>query len=228
MRYLGGKERIAATIADFILSQKGSRTIYVEPFIGGGSVYSRLAPRFETAYGSDAHACVVAMWQAVQGGWEPPSTVSHDLYCELRESNDVSALRGVVGFGCSFGGKWFGGYARCSRGTNYALAAKKSIARKAPGMVGTISCRDYRDYRPSTRSLVYCDPPYADTTVGYTGVDAFDSDEFWSTMRAWRDAGALVFVSEDKAPDDWTSVLNIERRRALSDNDRRVVEGLFV
>jgi DNA adenine methylase len=224
VRYLGGKERIATTISEFLLSQKGDRTIYVEPFIGGGSVYSRVSKHFTRSYGSDTHTDLILMWQALQGGWVPPTSLDSNEYRFLKDS-EPSALRAFAGFGCSFGGKWFGGYAR-SGDRNYALNAHNSVMKKSAGMTGTISCRDYRDYRPSARSLVYCDPPYADTT-GYTGVDAFDSDEFWSTMRAWRDAGALVFVSEDKAPDDWTSVLNIERRRDLSDNDRRVVEGLF-
>ena len=35
-----------------------------------------------------------------------------------------------VGFGCSFAGKWFGGYARSNDKRNYAKMAKNSLNKK--------------------------------------------------------------------------------------------------
>ena len=49
-------------------------------------------------------------------------------------------------------------------------------------------------------SLVYCDPPYAGTTQGYSST-SFDSIMFWNTMRHWAREGNTVLVSEYVAPD---------------------------
>lgn len=86
---------------------------------------------------------------------------------------------------------------------------------------------DYRLILPHTGDVVYCDPPYADTT-GYR--DAFDSKAFWETMDSWHELGADVFVSEYQAPPHWECVYAVERARPLKSrltNSVRVTEKLF-
>ena len=57
------------------------------------------------------------MWQGLQSGWTPPDVITKEEYKYIREHKDENpALTGFVGFGCSFGGKWFGGLARNKRG----------------------------------------------------------------------------------------------------------------
>ena len=115
MRYLGGKSRIAKPILEVILANATERTgVYWEPFIGGGGMASKAAKHFNRCIYSDQDEDLMLMWEALATGWEPPEQVSEEEYKALRHA-EPSALRGFVGYGCSFGGKWFGGYARSKK-----------------------------------------------------------------------------------------------------------------
>lgn len=199
MQYMGGKERQAKHVVQVIKGHMIGHTDYLEPFIGGGSIFSRVAPLFPgRAVGADSHPDLVLMWDALMCGWEPPAGITRQQYAELR-NEEPSALRGFVGFGCSFGGKWFGGYASNKRGDDFCGAARRGVLRKSVGMrLGHVVRADYREFAPGPGTLVYCDPPYADTTR-YSG-DCFDSAEFWRVMREWSANGASVLVSEYSAP----------------------------
>lgn len=212
MQYVGGKFRLAKHVERLILQARGSQTAYVEPFLGGAATFSRLAPHFATARGFDVVEDLILMWEAVRDGWVPPSEVSEDEYRALRNA-DPSALRGFVGFGCSFGGKWFGGYGRKriaggKPATEPTLApgAARSVMRQAAGIRhAEFGVADYRDVLIAGSDVVYCDPPYAGTT-GYTGTPPFSTDEFWHTAARWASLGATVLVSEHSAPSPWVRV----------------------
>lgn len=208
MQYMGGKSKIAKELSAVILANAKSRKYYLEPFIGGGSVFPHLAPHFEWSVAGDAHEDLVLMWNAlIFDGWVPPDTITEEQYAELKES-DPSALRAFVGFGSSFGGKFFRGYARGDGGRNYASNAKGSLNRKVKPLTGASIGRfrnwSYADWNPVAGTVVYCDPPYADTTKYATG--GFDHTSFWLRAEEWADAGCEVFVSEYTAPDHWTAV----------------------
>src|SRR5687767_5153810 len=229
VHYLGGKARVAKSIAAVVLGASEGRGTYVEPFLGGASVFALTAPHFARAVGADAMPDLIYLWQAVAAGWEPPSTVTEQEYAALRDATP-SAIRGFVGFGCSYGGKWFGGYARNSRGDDYAGAARRGLLRKAKAMRGArLVCGDYRDaeFDPQD-AVVYLDPPYADTTP-YDGTEAFDSAALWRTAEQWANGGAVVFVSEYGAPPGWEAVWEAtpQRSLALDDKTQRVTERLW-
>ena len=226
--YLGGKARQAKHLAPFILACNPE--VYVEPFLGGASVAVQVVPYVPLAYLSDAHPDLILMWQAAASGWVPPTEVSEERWCELRAS-PPSPERAHAGFGCSFGGKFFGGYARSSRGEPYALEASRSIVRKASALRGaSIERQDYRDSirHAGPGAVFYLDPPYAGTT-GYSTV-AFDHGEFWRWAQEVSDLGATVLVSEFTAP-DWADVV-YERWRAASvrrtaTGEKQVMERLY-
>ena len=210
MRYLGGKSRIAKPIAEVIRRERGSvRGLYVEPFLGAGSVAMQVAPEFRYAVLTDTSPDLVKLWRAVQRGWVPPTSLSEDEYRRLRDA-PPSALRGFAAFPCSFGGKFFGGYARDPRGgRSFAETASRSMVRRGEVLRDALIMRaDYRDVVTSvdlTDVVLYADPPYAGTTA-YGGVEPFDSTAFWRVMRRCVAEGAVVLVSEYQAPDDWVPV----------------------
>jgi DNA adenine methylase len=213
MRYLGGKYRLAKQLSETMLRyRQPCHDAFVEPFMGGGAISSAMAPHFPYVLLSDIHPDLVMMWQAVQQGWIPPDDVDETLYQSLRYA-EPSALRGFVGFGCSFAGKWFGGFGRrAPAGDRYwaaetttAPAAVRSIMRQAPRIAhANIRLRDYRSVEFTRTTIIYADPPYAGTT-GYSQ-GAFDHAEFWATAERWVAGGATVFVSEQRAPQGWVSV----------------------
>ncbi len=229
MQYLGGKSRISKTIAGVMLAERDpeQHTTYLEPFVGGGAVFSQMAPHFDRSIAADTHEDLILMWQAVKEGRVPPDTLTEAEYQELRHA-EPSARRAFAGFGCSFGGKWFGGYARPAGSKNYAGTSARSIGRQAPSFRDAEILRaDYREFSPGSDTLVYCDPPYANTT-GYSTGD-FDSDEFWRTMQKWHNNGALVFVSECSAPSYWAPVWSrdVGTRVDLRDSYTSKVESLW-
>lgn len=228
--YQGGKTRIARPIAEILKAEPG--TTYVEPFLGSAATFHLVAPSFDRAVGADLMPDLVMLWRAVLGGWTPPENLSREEYEHLRTA-PPSALRAFAGFPCSFGGKWFGGYARDPQSDrNFARTASRSILRRAEAMRGsTILQADYRDlsHLIGPGAVVYCDPPYADTT-GYAGPGAFDSAEFWRTAEGWARSGASVFVSEYAAPEGWREIWSTERHVSTALNNRaaKATDRLFV
>ena len=219
MMYLGGKSRLAKRIGAAILENTNQRGQYIEPMIGGGSVFFELAPHFQKSFGGDIQEDLILMYRALADGWVPPDTVTEEEWRELRDS-PPSALRAFAGFGCSFGGKFFGGYGRDRNGRrNFAAEARQTLVTHQRVMSNLPSAPlfahgGYYGWSPPQESVVYLDPPYAGTT-GYTseraGVPKFDHDEFWATATRWAHSGVHVFVSEFNAPEGWTPIWERER-----------------
>lgn len=89
----------------------------VSLFCGSCAVEAKLAPYFKKVICNDAHPYLMEMWKALQQGWEPPDIVTEAEYQYIKAHKDEDpALTAFVGFGCTFGAKWFGGYARDKRG----------------------------------------------------------------------------------------------------------------
>lgn len=216
MQYQGGKARIAKRLAAAIMQNTSLRYRLVEPFTGGGNMLAVLAPAFQHVCASDLHPDLILMWWALQAGWTPPDNVTVDMYETLRHAPLPSPLRGFVGFGCSFGGTWFGNYAQNRRGDNYAAQTRHALLRDIKNMNHVVfSCRPYIEVAVKAGDVVYCDPPYAGTT-GYKVGEAWNPEAFWDTAQRWVDLGAKVFVSEFNAPPQWQVIWEKECRRNLS------------
>ena len=209
MQYMGSKNRISKQIGEYLTSVRDDR-VFVEPFCGSCSITAIMGGQ---RIACDLNPDLILLWKAVQDGWLPPETVTEDEYKKLKHKPS-SALRGFAGFACSFGGKWFGGYARKKEEYNFARAARNSIIAIAPKLKDVLfQCADYTNIRP-TGSLVYCDPPYENTT-SYAGSGKFDSTKFWDTMRRWS-ADNLVLVSSYEGPKDFVSVWEKEAPTTLA------------
>ena len=217
MLYMGGKGRIGKHIAKTILDYTDRRDHYYEICLGGGSSFAHLAQHFEHVHAGDVHEDLMLMWQAAAKGWIPPSSVSEEEYRNIRHT-EPSALRGFIGFGCSFGGKWWGGFARSKQNGNdyYAKHASKSVIEIGALMhsrSAELRIASFLDWAPESNAVVYADPPYRSTTA-YK--NKFDSDCFWLTMTEWATRGVRVFVSEYAAPSNWKSIWSKDQRRKVS------------
>lgn len=69
-------------------------------------------------------------------------------------------------------------------------------------------------------SIIYCDPPYANTTK-YK--DKFDSEKFYEWCRQRKSDGHTVFVSEYTAPEDFELVFEKEQSSALPVNTSSLI-----
>lgn len=236
MRYVGGKSKIAKEISQIINNSRRDGSNYWEPFFGGGSMLPHISQEFSSLNLSDISDDLILMWQALQDGWTPDQFVSEERYRELRDA-PPSALRGLVGFGGSFGGKWFGGYARGGFNSDgsprnhqweSARAAMRIAAYSRNGRT-EFQRRHYRTISPVPGDVVYCDPPYA-STQGYASDSSFNSVEFWDFAEGLARAGVVVFVSEYSAPDDWSGVWSKQKNLSLTTTDQgrpKRVEKLF-
>jgi DNA adenine methylase len=232
---MGGKFRQAPHIAKAIAAHSQGYDRYHEPFLGGGNSAVAATRYFCTVTAADLHEDLVLLWQAVLSGWQPPDSISEAQYAEIKAARP-SALRGFVGFGCSFGGKFFGGYARQKKDAKHTGdicgAAKKGLLKKAAilrqsGVV--VTRQNFLDYMPPSPTVVYCDPPYEGTT-SYTSM--VDSAQFWRHCEFLALVGHRVFVSEYSVPDYIRAKVIWERQAALSlmrsSNTGKAVERLYL
>lgn len=248
MQYLGGKSRISKQISDVInevsmweienIKGFGGNNIehqfresncFVSLFCGTCSVESKIKG-FDRKILNDKHEYLVELLNGVKNGYELPEHISEDEYRYIREhKDDDKVLSGFVGFGCSFGGKWFGGYARNKSGTNYAMQSKKSLLKDMNTLMDAeFICKDYKEVELPNGCVIYADPPYNGTT-GY-GKEKFDSEIFWEYMRKIS-KNHMAFISEQNAPSDFISIYEKPFTRTLDvnkNNQFKVTEKLFI
>lgn len=212
MQYLGSKRKIAKDILKIVLEGRTDEP-YVEPFCGG---CNSLALVTGERWANDSHRELIAMWKALQEGWIPPSNISKEEYYEIKMNQYPPELAGFVGFMCSFGAKWWGGYAANKKGDNYALRGKNVLLKQIEQLKDVhFTDLSYLDLYLN-RSFVYCDPPYAGTTK-YR--DDFDHEVFWDWVRETSKRN-IVFVSEYSAPPDFECVLEIPTNTILDKNSQ--------
>lgn len=212
---MGGKSKIAKHLCAAINPVRRGRTAW-DAFCGGLSMSAELA-KAGPVISSDANPALISLYQYVAAGWDPPENVSEEEYKAAKALPDSDPRKAFIGFGCSFGGKWFAGYARCknpndARSTGkrtYAGAARNSIRDDAAllrpagwtvahlnvlefGPLDDVVATDPRDI------ICYFDPPYAGTEA-YGAVAPFDHVAFWARALEWAKY-TDVFVSEYDCP----------------------------
>lgn len=222
MRYMGGKFRLAKKIAAIMQPDRmlpgGDLRPYVEPFCGACNVLAAMPGG--TRLANDANKYIVATMKAAAAGWVGPDDVTEAEYHAMKDAVKAGelvdeALAGFIGFGCSFGGTWFGTFARQTTKQHYATCARNSLAKKMNGLQGvTWSVGSYTDIAVPPGSLIYCDPPYAATTE-YKGFTGFDSDTFWQWCRDRASEGRIVYISEYSAPPDIECVAEFAHKTVL-------------
>lgn len=222
MHYLGGKYQIMKPISEIInnyLSEKPEEERnFVSLFVGAGNVEQWIHCKKLL---NDKHPYLIAMWKDLQNGREFPSEVTVEEYKDIKANQDRDpGLTGFVGFGCSFSGKWWGGYARGRE--NYADEAKRGLNKKIKNGVllnSTFTCNDYKDVVIPDGSVVYCDPPYYGTTRYATNVlGKFNNKEFWEYMRQIS-KNNTVLISEFVGPDDFECIWSKARKLNIADKD---------
>lgn len=108
MQYMGSKAQVVRPIIEYLHASRGCREV-VEPFCGGLSITASLTGK---RHASDIDAALITLYRRMQAGWLPPDSLSREEYEDLRELDDSeNPLTAFAAYGCSFGGKRWGGYA---------------------------------------------------------------------------------------------------------------------
>ena len=227
MQYFGGKQRISKQIVEVLNEYRKDNQPLVEPFVGGCNVISKMNGE---RYCYDINEYLIEMYKAVQNGWIPPTTITKEEYDYIKDNKDENkVLTGFVGIGCSYSGKWFGGYARNKTGRNYCLNAHNSVLKQLNEIRDIkFDCKDYKELE-FDGCLIYCDPPYKDTTK-YPIIGEFNTEEFWNVMRNWSKNNTVI-ISEYEAPYDFECIKEIHTKTDIRNSDGKRenrVERLFM
>lgn len=219
MQYFGGKQRISKPLAAFLNAHlKGGQAFY-DVFCGSCNVISKIDHNRDRI-ASDVHKELIAMWRYVQAGGELPDEISEEDYYHIKESGQPWE-KGFVGFGCSFSGKWWGGYARGGEGRSYCQNAKNSTLKKMQTMedVILVTC-SYKDINIAHKNaMIYCDIPYKNTTSYSVG--QFNHEQFytWAKMMKWKGHTVLVSEYEHNVPEGWKAVWRYESKKDIRDKE---------
>ena len=242
MQYASGKTKIARQVSETILNRLGGEyeifrwqnencesnsasnththththensLTLVSLFCGGLSVETKLAPYFDRIICNDKQEYLIELYRSVQGGWKPPMELTEEQYKYIREHpQENKALTAFAGFGCSFGGKWFGGYGR--HGTKDKHALERSMCEESRRALlrdinilnnAEFTCLDYRDVPLPPQCIIYADPPYKGKMAAYGLHEEFDSGEFWQWCRD-HSKDHMIFISELEAPPDFAPI----------------------
>lgn len=231
MKYTGGKYKVAKELATVI--SLFNPKVYWEPFVGAGNVIQYVDAPFKIGTDLDLH--IVSYLECIRDGWLPPTDVSeadHRFYKKyIPQSREEYALKAAIGYGCSFGGGFFHGFARDPKSErNYGREVHSGSIKQAPRLkdicFGNLS---YHEWIPTGVDVVYCDPPYANTTR-CGNKEPFDSELFWLWCKALVMCGVTVLVTEFSAPsfavEIWNKEKNADLRRA--DGNKVMTERLFM
>lgn len=211
LKYLGGKSYICREIAYVLKSLRKEDQIYIEPFVGGAWVLCQMDG---VRIASDINRHLISFYEAVSKGWLPPRKISEETYrsMKLRPQNFPPEEVAFAAIGCSFAGKWFGGYARGREG-DYAAECLRSVKKHSKALRGVQFLSTSYDRIHPTDSLIYCDPPYKSTT-GYTAGGVFNHTKFWNVVRKWSERNTVI-VSEYQAPHDFECIAEFPVRLSL-------------
>lgn len=208
---MGSKRRLAKHLLPIILKDRKEGQWYVEPFVGGANMIENVDGN---RLGADVNKYLVACLKLIRDNPDSlPDLITEDEYNEAKDSDFISdGLKGYIGFAMSFGGKFFGGYRRDKAGTAGDIENMKTQSRRSKNAALKQSAliqnvwfvnKSYTDLVIPPDAIVYCDPPYANTTKYRSD---FDHDAFWQWVRETASNGHRVYVSEYEAPDDFVAI----------------------
>jgi DNA adenine methylase len=250
MKYVGGKHLQAkyyVPIINILLEEFGdSPTTYIEPFIGGGNIFAKVGAENKNLVqriGMDIDCDLIALWEYLRDNPEAPDIIPIDreTYYDVK-ANPASYepyFRAYVSIACSYRAKKWGGFARdtTDRKTNKTRQytsegisrIKKDAALLKPN--DTFYCLDYLEIKSESltnNTVMYCDPPYANTTGYREG--SFNHEEFWTWVVSLKQAKpeAKILVSEFTIPENIPHTVLFEKEKdiALIQGSRQVTEYL--
>ena len=126
-----------------------------------------------------------------------------------------------IAWGVSFAGKRWGGFATDNAGRDYANQTSRNLMKKRDKLSNVVFTNmDYAICNPYN-TLIYCDPPYENTTQNGYSSGGFDSSAFWDKVAVWSQSNT-VLVSEYSNPRNHPVVWTKATKENLSRKDSAV------
>lgn len=217
MRFMGSKNRISKYIVPFIQNciNKNEITTYFEPFVGGANIIDKV--KCERRIGNDSHTELIALFKALQDGYEPPMTITEEEYQDVRQNRDDYPPHyvGLVGFCATFGAKYFGGFGRGRKADGITERdvpneGIRNLLKQQPNIMDVeFTNANYLDIdmQDAKGWMIYCDPPYEGTTK--YNKQSINYKEYWDWVRNISKDN-YVLVSEYNAPEDFYCIWDKE------------------
>lgn len=228
MKYMGSKSRHAKQFLPIILENRKKNQHYIEPFVGGANVIQHVDG---LKIGADSNKYLIELLSAAAAGWLPRDDYTEKEYQFIKQNKDYDPiLTGYFGFALSYGGKWFGGWCRDSAGKrDYVQEAYRNALKQFPLLKDTkFICTDYQNLEIPANSIIYCDPPYNNSTK-YDATNTFNHEEFYDWCRKIHFAGHTIFISEYSMPSDFKLIWEKTVNSSLTKNtgSKQSTEKLF-
>jgi len=229
MAYLGGKSKSAEHILDVLNNPAFDSYDYIEPFCGYCHILRRVENKKSYTISDNNNLLIVLLKHAQETTGKHPN-ITETEYKVLHKNPSKNLLRAAYAAFCySYNGKFFGGYVNKYGSREYPKERKRyydQLHKNASFHKAIIKHVDYSSYKNVKGKLIYCDPPYEGTTEYHS---AFNSSNFWETIRTLSKDN-YIFVSEYKAPSDFTCVSQKMKRNSIAGKGatRKRVEKLFV
>lgn len=238
MVYMGSKNRIAKELLPIITRYLTEDRWYVEPFCGGCNMIDKVKHNKRIA--NDCNRYLIALLKALQNGIEFPTCVSKEEYDSVRlnKVNYPDWYVGFIGFVCSYRGKFFNGWIdrditqKTGNIRNRFVEQNNNFLKQKDNIMNILFYnQEYLNLQIPDNSIIYCDPPYQNTTIYKTGIE-FNHTEFWEWCRNMTAKGNDVLISEYNAPDDfvciWGKSMNVNLNIGNREKSKIAIEKLFV
>lgn len=239
MQYMGSKNRYAKEVVPIIQKYIDDNNIeqYLEPFVGGANVIDKI--KCDKRVGCDLNEYLIALLQKVQKDVsEVPNFILYNEYKEVKSNKGEYEkwYQGLIGF-CSFGSKFWGGYARNSKDDITGERTKsyfKSIKKQSQNIKDVTFCNMSFQDIPKEKikgCVIYCDPPYRGATKYKT--DTFPYEEYYDWCREMSKDN-IILCSEYNMPDDFECIWSKETTTQINSNknandDKNIrTEKLFI
>lgn len=232
MKYMGSKNRIAKYILPIMLSERKEGQCWVEPFVGGGNMIDKVDGwRIGFDINENVIAALITIRDRVNLLPKNNKDFNESDYLKMKNGEWNYQFKGFAGFAYSFGAKWLSSFRKDSLNKrDYVEEAYKNALKQNSKLQGVkLINESYLNIKIPKNSLIYCDPPYQNTSKYKGNKHDFDHNLFWDWCRNMTKDGHVVFVSEYNAPDDFECLYKKEIYSSLSKNTRskKCIEKLF-
>ena len=235
MKYVGSKNKIAKYIVPIVQSyiDKGCNGVLI-PFCGGANIEDKL--KHDNIISSDINEYLIELLIKTRDDFNNlPLKTTKDEYIKIKNNKKIYPkwLVGLYEFCASYNSKSWAGYCgdcKTKQGIrHYDQEAIRNLIKQAANLKGIkFECRSYLDIdRNINGYVIYCDPPYRDTTKYKTG--DFDYDTYYQWVRDMS-KNNIVICSEYWMPDDFTCIWQKEVRMSLDKNSSKQnrIEKLYI
>lgn len=223
MVYMGSKNRYVKYICPILqktIDKKGIKIFY-DVCVGGGHIIENI--KCENKIGIDINEDLINLYNYAINGGIFPEKITREDWDNAKAGKGESWWRALVSFFASYMARGFeGGYALNSK-RNFYYERLINFKKQIPLIKDCNFIQgDILTYNFLPNSVIYVDPPYKNTKK-YGVSKNFNYEIFWNKIRQLSKDN-YVFVSEQKAPNDFIPIWELKTNRNIGFQKQIIVK----